>query len=107
MQRHRKSCLADCSWHTDRDAHQRSVRCDLSAGDILTLLRQLNIPCSIDSFSELGWTAKLGSPEVGFYAQQSRFPTLDAAAQWLLDEARRQYPGAMLKNPEFSSKSSA
>jgi hypothetical protein len=66
-----------------------------SAGDILTLLRHLNIPCSIDSFSELGWTAKLGSPEVGFYAQQSRFPTLDAAANWLLEEARRQYPGVM------------
>ena len=71
------------------------MRCDLSAGDILTLLRQHNIPCSIDSFSELGWTAKLGSPEVGFYAQQSRFATLDAAANWLLDEARRQFPDAM------------
>jgi hypothetical protein len=63
-----------------------------SAGDILTLLRHLNIPCSIDSFAETGWTAKLGSPEHGFYAQQSRFPTLDAAATWLLEEARRQYP---------------
>ena len=67
----------------------------LSAGDILTLLRQLDIPCSIDSFAEKGWTAKLGGPEKGFYAQQSRFPTLDAAATWLLEEARRQFPGVM------------
>jgi hypothetical protein len=67
----------------------------LSAGDILTLLRQHDIPCSIDSFSEMGWTAKLGGPEKGFYAQQSRFPTLDAAASWLLEEARRHFPGAM------------
>jgi hypothetical protein len=67
----------------------------LSAGDILTLLRHHDIPCSIDSFAEMGWTAKLGDPAKGFYAQQSRFPTLDAAASWLLDEARRQYPGAL------------
>jgi hypothetical protein len=68
---------------------------NLSAGDILALLRHHNIPCSIDSFAEMGWTAKLGSPEVGFYSQQSRFPTLDAAATWLLEEARRHYPGAI------------
>jgi hypothetical protein len=67
----------------------------LTAGDILTLLRHLNIPCSIDSFASKGWTAKLGDPEQGFYSQQSRFPTLDAAAKWLLEEARRHYPGAM------------
>jgi hypothetical protein len=67
----------------------------MSAGDILTLLRQHNIPCSIDSFSEMGWTAKLGDPAIGFYAQQSRFPTLDAAANWLLEEVRRQFPGAI------------
>lgn len=67
----------------------------ISAGDILTLLRQRDIPCSIDSFSAMGWTAKLGDPEKGFYAQQSRFPTLDAAATWLLEEARRQFPAAM------------
>jgi hypothetical protein len=67
----------------------------ISAGDILTLLRQHDIPCSIDSFAAMGWTAKLGDPAKGFYAQQSRFPTLDAAANWLLEEARRQYPAAM------------
>jgi hypothetical protein len=67
----------------------------ISAGDILTLLRHHNIPCSIDSFAAKGWTAKLGDPAKGFYAQQSRFPTIDAAANWLLEEARRQYPGAM------------
>jgi hypothetical protein len=68
-----------------------------SAGDILTLLRHHNIPCSIDSFAETGWTAKLGDPAGGFYAQQSRFPTLDAAASWLLAEARRQYPAKGLE----------
>jgi hypothetical protein len=67
-----------------------------SPGDILTLLRHLNIPCSIDSFAAQGWTAKLGDPAKGFYAQQSRFRTIDAAAHWLLEEAKRQYPGAML-----------
>ena len=68
----------------------------MSAGDILTLLRHRNIPCSIDSFSARGWTAKLGDPEKGFYAQQSRFRTIEAAANWLLEEARRQYPAVML-----------
>ena len=66
-----------------------------SAGDILTLLRHHHIPCSIDSFAATGWTAKLGDPTHGFYAQQSRFRTIDAAATWLLEEARRQYRGAM------------
>jgi hypothetical protein len=66
-----------------------------SAGDILTRLRHHNIPCSIDSFAVKGWTAKLGDPANGFYAQQSGFRTLDAAANWLLEEAKRQYPGAM------------
>jgi hypothetical protein len=73
-------------------AHRTS---GISAGDILTLLRHHNIPCSIDSFAAKGWTAKLGDPEKGFYSQQSRFPTLDAAATWLLEEARRHFPGAM------------
>jgi len=67
----------------------------MSAGDILTRLRLHNIPCSIDSFAAKGWTAKLGDPTKGFYAQQSGFRTLDAAAAWLLDEATRHYPGAM------------
>jgi hypothetical protein len=67
----------------------------LSAGDILTRLRLHNIPCSIDSFAEKGWTAKLGDPTGGFYAQQSGFLTLDAAATWLLEEATRHYPGAV------------
>jgi hypothetical protein len=65
------------------------------AGDILTLLRQRDIPCSIDSFSAHGWTARLGDPTKGFYAQQGRFPTLDAAANWLLKEARRHYRDAI------------
>ena len=74
-------------------------RTSLSAGDILTLLRHHDIPCSIDSFSAQGWTAKLGNPAQGFYAQQARFPTLDAAAKWLLEEARRHYPDAIRAEP--------
>jgi hypothetical protein len=68
---------------------------NIRAGEILTLLRYHDIPCSIDSFSAQGWTAKLGNPAKGFYAQQGRFRTLDAAASWLLDEARRHYPDAI------------
>jgi hypothetical protein len=77
-----------------RDTKARGTA-DIRAGDILTLLRHHDIPCSIDSFAAKGWTAKLGDPEKGFYAQQGRFPTIDAAANWLLEEARRQYPGTM------------
>jgi len=67
----------------------------LRGGAILTLLRDHDISCSIDSFSAQGWTAKLGDPTKGFYAQQARFRTLDAAAAWLLAEARRHYPDAI------------
>jgi hypothetical protein len=67
----------------------------VSAGDILTLLRHHDIPCSIDSFAAKGWTARLGDPTGGFYAQQSRFNTLAAAASWLLEEALRHYPATM------------
>jgi hypothetical protein len=77
-----------------RDIKARSTT-TLSAGDILTLLRHHDIPCSIDSFAAKGWTVRLGDPTKGFYAQQGRFSTLDAAANWLLEEARRQYPGAL------------
>lgn len=63
----------------------------LRGGEILTLLRHYDIPCSVDSFSPHGWTARLGDPARGFYAQQGRFGTLDAAARWLLEEARRHY----------------
>jgi hypothetical protein len=64
----------------------------VNAGEILTLLREHDIPCSIDSFADTGWSVKLGDPAKGFYAQQARFPTREAAANWLLDEAKRQYP---------------
>jgi hypothetical protein len=67
----------------------------LSAGEILTLLRRHDIDCSIDSFSAKGWTARLCDPATGFYAQQGRFHTMDAAANWLLEEATRHCPGAM------------
>jgi hypothetical protein len=65
----------------------------LRAGQILSVLRRRDITCSIDSFGAKGWTARLGDPGKGFYAQQGRFLTLDAAAHWLLEEARRQFPG--------------
>ena len=67
----------------------------IHGGDILTLLRHHDIPCSIDSFSAQGWTARLGNPATGFSAQQGRFRTLDAAATWLLEEARCHYPDAI------------
>jgi hypothetical protein len=77
----------------DRDrSSRRGTAMTASAGEILTLLRQHDIPCSIDHFGATGWSAKLGDPARGFYAQQARFPTFEAAARWLLDEARRQYP---------------
>lgn len=74
----------------------------VSAGRLLTLLRQHDIPCSIDSFAAEGWTARLGDPATGFYAQQGRFPTFEAAASWLLEEARRQYPGAAVLPEQLS-----
>jgi hypothetical protein len=77
-----------------RDARARRTT-RLSAGDILTLLRQHDIDCSIDSFAVKGWTARLGDPAGGFYAQEGLFPTMDAAANWLLEEARRRYPDTM------------
>ena len=66
-------------------------RTSIRGGEILTLLRHHDIPCSIDSFGAKGWTAKLGDPAGGFYAQQGRFNTIDAAANWLFEEARRRY----------------
>ena len=77
----------------DRDARARRTT-RLSAGDILTLLRRHDIDCSIDSFAVKGWTARLGDPASGFYAQEGLFPTMNAAASWLLEEARRRYPAA-------------
>jgi len=78
---------------TRRDTEAPHTR-RMTAGDILTWLRHHDIPCSIDSFAATGWTAKLGDPTKGFYAQQSRFSTLEAAANWLLEEATRHYPDA-------------
>jgi hypothetical protein len=77
----------------------------VSAGEILTLLREHGIPCSIDAFAATGWSAKLGEPGHGFYAQQSRFPTFEAAAGWLLEEARRQYPDVLAKAARASRRS--
>jgi hypothetical protein len=64
-------------------------RARLSAGHLLVVLRRHRIPCSIDSFSSDGWTARLGDPVKGPYSQHGLFPTRDAAAAWLLHEAER------------------
>jgi hypothetical protein len=61
-----------------------------SAGQLLVVLRRHQIPCSIDSFSARGWTARLGDPAQGAYSQQGYFRTHHAAAEWLLDEAERR-----------------
>ena len=62
----------------------------ISAGPLLMMLRRHRIPCSIDSLSPNGWTARLGDPSNGLYSQQGYFRTLDAAAEWLLEEAERR-----------------
>jgi hypothetical protein len=61
-----------------------------SAGQLLVVLRRNRIPCSIDSFSAGGWTARLGNPASGAYSQQGGFRTREAAAVWLLEEAERR-----------------
>jgi hypothetical protein len=61
-----------------------------SAGHLLMVLRRHQIPCSIDSFSDSGWTARLGDPAEGPYSQQGCFPSHQAAAEWLLQEAARR-----------------
>lgn len=61
----------------------------ISAGQLLIALRRHAIACSLDSLSPDGWTARLGEPGHGVYAQRGRFPTREAAAEWLLEEAER------------------
>jgi hypothetical protein len=62
----------------------------ISAGHLLVVLRRHRVPCSIDSFSSSGWTARLGDPDKGLYSQQGYFRTRDDAAEWLLEEAERR-----------------
>jgi hypothetical protein len=94
---------ADEAPATTRNTKAQGARC-MSAGDILTWLRHHNVPCSIDSFAAKGWTAKLGDPTNGFYAQQSGFRTIDAAAHWLIEEhetrSRRQVSRTSRLSPE-------
>ena len=61
-----------------------------SAGHLLVVLRRRQIPCSIDSFSDRGWTVRLGDPARGPYSQQGYFRTHHAAAEWLLEEVERR-----------------
>jgi hypothetical protein len=65
------------------------TRARITAGHLLVVLRRHNIPCSIDSLTANGWTARLGDPANGRYSQQGYFPTMNAAAVWLLEEAER------------------
>jgi hypothetical protein len=62
----------------------------ISAGPLVVVLRRHGIPCSIDSLSPNGWTARLGDPSKGAYSQQGYFRSMDAAAEWLLEEAQRR-----------------
>lgn len=75
---------------TGPQAHPKGTGARIRAGHLLLLLRQHQIPCSIDSFSTAGWTARLGDPAQGAYSQQGCFATRDAAAEWLLAEAERR-----------------
>jgi hypothetical protein len=72
----------------------------ISAGRLLVALRRHQVPCSIDSFSTGGWTARLGDPASGPYSQQGCFPTRDAAAEWLLEEAERRGAVAVTRGDE-------
>ena len=73
-----------------RDHRTGAQPARISAGRLLVELRRHQIPCSIDSLSACGWTARLGDPAKGPYSQQGGFPTRDAAAAWLLEEAERR-----------------
>ena len=83
--------VLDCQPH-----HRAGARpAPISAGQLLLALRRHRIPCSIDSLSAGGWTARLGDPAQGPYSQQGCFQTREAAAAWLLDEAERR--GAVVR----------
>ena len=73
----------------DRTTGPKPAR--INAGHLLLVLRRHQIPCSIDSLSAGGWTARLGEPGKGPYSQQGCFSTRDAAAAWLLAEAERRW----------------
>jgi hypothetical protein len=79
----------------DRETRLKGAR--ISAGHLLVVLRRHRIPCSIDSFSADGWTARLGDPAKGPYSQHGCFHSRDAAADWLLAEAQRLGAVAMTR----------
>jgi hypothetical protein len=83
--------MTNRTFHEDsRDQTAGSTAARIGAGRLLVVLRRHQVPCSIDSFSERGWTARLGDPASGPYSQQGNFRTRDDAAEWLLDEAERR-----------------
>jgi hypothetical protein len=71
----------------------------ISAGQLLVVLRRCQIPCSIDSLSAGGWTARLGDGGNGPYSQQGCFSSRDAAAAWLLEEAQRRWSSVAAAPP--------
>ena len=73
-----------------RQQHGGPTSGRINAGQLLLALRRNRIPCSIDSMSANGWTARLGEPGRGQYSQQGFFGTRAAAAEWLLEEAERR-----------------
>ena len=81
----KRDCLDDPKVRTMGQARAR-----ISAGHLLVVLRRHHIPCSLDSFSDSGWTARLGDPARGPYSQRGCFSSRDAAADWLLEEAERR-----------------
>jgi hypothetical protein len=84
-------------------AHTAPIGARIRAGHLLVLLRRNQVPCSIDSFSTSGWTARLGDPAKGPYSQQGFFPTREAAAEWLLGELERR-SGVASRRPEPSDR---
>lgn len=86
--------IRDVQDHPQADTTARRID-RLSAGYLLVVLRRNRIPCSIDSFSANGWTARLGEPGNGPYSQQGYFLSRNAAAEWLLEEA--QHRGAVAR----------
>jgi hypothetical protein len=78
------------SWTVRRPSAAGPRSLPISAGQLLVVLRRCHIPCSIDSLSAGGWTARLGDPTGGIYSQQGCFRTRDSAAEWLLEEAERR-----------------
>jgi hypothetical protein len=98
---------------TDRDVREHppartaaTMSARISAGHLLVVLRRNRIPCSIDSFSAGGWTARLGELGNGPYSQHGCFLSRQAAAEWLLEEVQRRGAVALLQAVMTAGRSS-